>query len=148
MIDWKIVTYVTEQRFKKWVRRAVGGYVILVLGLGYAIWGINNDRGQRRVELAKDNAVQISAVRAAAVSNCNNNFTAVQNTRAVLKTFDRLTTAQYRLNNIPRVQYRNAHSLYLRLIDSLELPDCRKVAKLVTTAPRTPIAEVAPKYAE
>lgn len=142
------MTYVTEQRFKKWVRRAVDGYVILVLGLGYAIWGINNDRGQRRVELAKDNAVQISAVRAAAVSNCNNNFTAVQNTRAVLETFDRLTTAQYRLNNIPRVQYRNAHSLYLRLIDSLELPDCREVAKLVTTAPRTPIPEVAPKYAE
>lgn len=85
MIDWKIVTYVTEQRFKKWVRRAVGGYVLLALGLGYAIWGINNDRGQRRVELAKDNAVQISAVRAAAV---------------------------------------------------------------VTTAPRTPIPEVAPKYAE
>lgn len=134
------MTYVTEQRFKKWIRRAVGGYVILALGLGYAIWGINDDRGERRVELAKDNAVQISAVRAAAVSNCNNNFTAVQNTRAVLKTFDRVTTSQYRLNNIPRVQYRNAHSLYLRLIDSLELPDCRKVAKLVTTAPRTPIA--------
>lgn len=137
---------VSEKQFKRWIKSAIAGYAVLAFGVGYAAWAINDARDDQQKEITKNNTVQISAVRAAAVSNCNNNFAAVQNARAVLKTFDKVTTAQFALENLPEKTYRDAHDLYLDLISSLRLPDCRKIAKLVIVAPHTPVDEVAPKY--
>lgn len=137
---------ISEKQFRRWVRGAIAGYLVLMVGVGWAAWAINDARNDRRAEVIKNNMVQISAVRAAAVSNCNNTFTAVQDTRAVLETFNKVTTAQFALKNIPKKSYHDAHELYLDLIASLRLPDCRRIAHLVIVAPHTPVDEVTPKY--
>lgn len=117
----------------KYVRGAVVGFLVLLVGIGFALHDANSAR----------HAV-VQSARAVAVSSCNGRYQDREGLRNLLISAERQIPREVKRGNMTPEQAASAKVFYFSQLHKLKLPDCRAAARIITDDPdsttRIPVA--------
>lgn len=111
--------------FYRWVRRAVAGYIVLCIAFaGNSLIDRSRATEGRRALAASGNVVSIVG--------CNRDFRLYQKVRAVFQQSLAFATQQHQQGLTTDSQYQRSRNFYETQLSNFPLPDCRKVANVLT----------------
>lgn len=112
-------------------RAAVVGFVVLLLGVGYNIYDVNQRSADGRDALVKSGRV-------VSVSGCNRDFNSISALRGLLTSARASQREAVKRGDIPApspAQQTRTDEFYHDQFQKIKLPDCRKAESLLTDDP-------------
>lgn len=140
----------SDNALKRYVRNAVVGYIVLLVGVGgtFAI-GQHNDSTARERDRETGQAVVKTIVRSGnivAVEGCNRDYRTTKKVRAILQAAQQGITRNYKNGLMTKAQFEQALDFYTKQLATLPLPDCRGATKILNSDPDKPQKHIIPLY--
>lgn len=130
----------------RYVRGASVAFLLLFAAFGYNQYQRDRDLADRRADNAASKQQIVKSGNAVAVEGCNRDFATIKKLRGLIAD-GRPQVIQYgKDGTLNPIQVRRGLANIQRQLDSYPLPDCRKVAHVVSDNPKTPLRVPVPLY--
>lgn len=123
----------------RYVKGAVIGFLILLMGLGLAMHQSSADNNNQRQAI-------VQSGRAVAVASCNGRYQDREGLRNLLISAERTIPAEVKRGNITESQAQRAKEFYDSQLGRLRLPDCRIAAHAISSDPNREIRVPVPLH--
>lgn len=151
--DWRDPEFISggaRHALKIYSRRMLVGFVILLLGVGYAIHISNSDSAAARRAQADANKATAAAIvasgRAVVVDSCNRDFKSNGRLRGLLLRAEAEIPKAVKKGRFTPNEAKDALAFYNKELARIPLPDCRKAQNSLTDDPNKPIRQPVPLH--
>ena len=146
----KVIQGRIKNAIRAYQRRAIGGFLVLFLGLGGAFYLDRQHNEDRRKEIIQQGAKQDRAIVASgdaiAITGCNRDYETIDALRDQLEvSLKRIDSLEKDGTYSPR-QAEVARDSTREFLSKYHLPDCREADNTLTAEPKKPIIVPAPRY--
>lgn len=140
--DWTDPEFISggaRHALKIYSRRSLVAFLVLLVGIGYAIHESNTSSTSGRTAI-------VNSGRALAVDSCNRDFQSIGRQRGLLERAKAQTTKALKKGQVSREQADDAYKFYADELARIPLPDCRKAKLILTDDPKKPIKQPVPLH--